>query len=101
MFLGAPPASDINGERAEYHWQTVSHPATAPVSQHNVEITPPVTTVELASKRISALYQNIIFREDDDESHYLSILGVAQGVQPGVDSPGIPHAALDRCNILM
>ena len=88
VFLGAPPACAIHKGRDEYSWETVSEPAVAPFSQRHVDITLPATTVEAASKKISALYENIIFREDDDESHYLSILGVAPSVQPGIDPPG-------------
>ena len=88
VFLGAPPASEIKIRRDEYHWQTVSEPAATLVSQHHVDITLPVTIVEAASKRISALYENIIFREDDDESHYLSVLGLVPSVRPGLDLPG-------------
>lgn len=88
VFLGAPPASEIKIRRDEYHWQTVSEPAATPISQHHVDITLPVTIVEAASKRISALYENIIFREDDDESHYLSVLGLVPSVRPGLDPLG-------------
>lgn len=99
MFLGAPPASDIHKGGDEYRWDTVtSEPAVAPISQPHIDITLPPIAVEAASKRISALYENIIFREDDDESHYLSVLGVAPSVRPGIDPPGILHTVFN-CDV--
>jgi len=88
VFLGAPLAKEINKEREAYHWQTVSS-----ISQRNITLLP--DTIEAASRRISALYENIIFQDDDDESHYLSVLDVAQNPQISpVAPPGtvaIPH----------
>ncbi|KZT71673.1 hypothetical protein DAEQUDRAFT_92262 [Daedalea quercina L-15889] len=80
VFLGAPPASEINVavDGTAYHWKTVS-----PVGEQDVTL--PTATIEAASRRISALYENIIFHEDDDESHYLSVLRGTQEIQSVAD----------------
>ena len=100
VYLGAPPASDIDKGIDEYQWQTVSESSATPVSQRYVDITLPATAIDSASKRISALYENIIFREDDDEGHYLSVLGVGPSVWPDVDAPGIPNSVSLGCDVL-
>ena len=99
VYLGAPSASDIDKGIDEYQWQTVSESSATPVSQRHVDITLPATAIDNASKRISALYENIIFREDDDEDHYLSVLG-APSVRPDVDAPGILDSVPLGCDVL-
>ncbi|KAH9932464.1 uncharacterized protein B0H18DRAFT_985642 [Fomitopsis serialis] len=74
VFLGAPLAREINEDKEAYHWQTVSS-----IGPRNITLLP--DTIEAASRRISALYENIIFQDDDDESHYLSVMDVAQNLQ--------------------
>ncbi|KAJ7083151.1 hypothetical protein B0H15DRAFT_429129 [Mycena belliarum] len=65
VFLGAPSASDIHRNPREYRWRTVSHkPMTQPSSQ--TAFYPPAT-LEAASRRISLMYQNVIFDDSNEE----------------------------------
>ncbi|CCM03885.1 uncharacterized protein FIBRA_06036 [Fibroporia radiculosa] len=60
VFTGAPSIADLNRDPNSYHWRTVS---SAELSSHPL----PPATLEAASRRISLLYQNIIFHNDSDE----------------------------------
>ncbi|KAJ6544176.1 hypothetical protein B0H19DRAFT_956481 [Mycena capillaripes] len=68
VFLGAPRASDIHRTPSEYHWRTVSSKSLAPSgeSQSQSAIYPPAT-LEAASRRISLMYQNVIFDDSKEE----------------------------------
>ncbi|KAL6303504.1 hypothetical protein BKA93DRAFT_826566 [Sparassis latifolia] len=59
VFIGAPSPKDLRNPAVSYHWQIVS---SKPVT-----FTLPPATLEAASRRISLLYQNIIFRESEDD----------------------------------
>lgn len=65
IFFGAPRAEDIDQDPKTYYWQTVSSSPVAPSSSLELALLPP-TTLEAASRRISLIYQNIIFREEDE-----------------------------------
>ncbi|KAJ7880744.1 hypothetical protein B0H14DRAFT_1533808 [Mycena olivaceomarginata] len=68
VFLGAPRASDIHRAPTEYHWRTVSSKSVAhdqAFSQAAVYYPP--ATLEAASRRISLMYQNVIFDESKEE----------------------------------
>lgn len=62
VFLGAPSSKDIyqdiDDTARTYRWNTVTFPKSPPVL--------PSGTMEAVSRRISMLYENIIF---DDEDH--------------------------------
>ncbi|KAG1809728.1 hypothetical protein EV424DRAFT_1328193 [Suillus variegatus] len=65
VFLGAPSVSDLKKHSAgSYTWKTIEHPS-AEASQ--ALLYPPATS-EAASRRISLLYQNIIFDDCDEEA---------------------------------
>ena len=57
VFLGAPSPASLDRNEGDFEWETFT--TTAPVLDASV--------FEAASRRISRLYENIIFAEDDDE----------------------------------
>ncbi|KAJ7667062.1 hypothetical protein B0H17DRAFT_1162456 [Mycena rosella] len=67
VFLGAPSPSDIHRDPSEYHWRTVSpKPMPTQPSSSQAAIYPPATLVA-ASRRISLMYQNVIFDDSKEE----------------------------------
>ncbi|KAJ7499685.1 hypothetical protein FB451DRAFT_1206199 [Mycena latifolia] len=66
VFLGAPSASDIHRNPTEYHWRTLSSPKPATQSSSQAALYPPAT-LEAASRRISLMYQNVIFDDSKEE----------------------------------
>ncbi|KAJ7174390.1 hypothetical protein C8R46DRAFT_892412 [Mycena filopes] len=68
VFLGAPRASDIHRSPKEYIWRTVSSkPASAPGEPSQAAPYYLPATLEAASRRISLMYQNVIFDDSKDE----------------------------------
>ncbi|KAJ7062901.1 hypothetical protein C8F01DRAFT_1210043 [Mycena amicta] len=76
VFLGAPPASELNRSPSDYEWRTASSsslkPAPAPHSVYFTQLDAsvpayPPATIEAVSRRISLMYQNVIFNDADDE----------------------------------
>ncbi|KAF8899430.1 hypothetical protein BD779DRAFT_1431369 [Infundibulicybe gibba] len=63
IFLGAPTASELHEDAHSYQWQTIS--------PHSHPILPPAT-VDAVSRRISRIYQNIIFDESALETEGFS-----------------------------
>ena len=57
VFLGAPSSTSLGYNEEDFGWETFT--ATTPILDASV--------FEAASRRISRLYENIIFAEDDDE----------------------------------
>ncbi|KAH7909223.1 hypothetical protein BJ138DRAFT_1102866 [Hygrophoropsis aurantiaca] len=69
VFIGAPSAADINADPLSYTWTTIQPPIQAS-SQDSLSIIYPAATIEAAGRRISLLYQNIIFNDaDEDDEH--------------------------------
>ncbi|KAG1841829.1 hypothetical protein F4604DRAFT_1597873 [Suillus subluteus] len=65
VFLGAPSVSDLRKDAAgSYTWKTIEPPL---VDASQALLYPPAT-LEAASRRISLLYQNIIFDNSDEEA---------------------------------
>ncbi|KAG1742014.1 hypothetical protein EDB19DRAFT_692235 [Suillus lakei] len=64
VFLGAPSVNDLKKEPGSYTWKTIE-PPSAEASQ---ALLYPPATLEAASRRISLLYQNIIFDDSDEEA---------------------------------
>jgi hypothetical protein len=61
VFLGAPSRKDVRANTTTpSHWYTLQSP-----SQSEAVLSPSI--VAEASRRVSSLYQNIIFREDNPE----------------------------------
>lgn len=68
VFIGAPLTHDNADVSVPYHWQTATletHPASMPALSY------PPATLEAANRRISFIYQNIIFGESDGLENYL------------------------------
>jgi hypothetical protein len=66
VFLGAPSPSDTSissDDRTSYQWRTVT-----PQLSKKISLEPP-SVPDATSRRISAMYENIIFgdKEDEDE----------------------------------
>lgn len=75
VFLGAPSPSNAStsiDDKTSHHWRTVT-PTTDPVQlSKKMSLEPPLypsSALDAASRRISAMYENIIFggNEDEDE----------------------------------
>ncbi|PCH35987.1 hypothetical protein WOLCODRAFT_156707 [Wolfiporia cocos MD-104 SS10] len=77
VFSGAPAAHDLGRDPRSYRWQTVSSATIHPCY--------PPATLEAASRRISLLYQNIIFGDSEEEEY------VDAGSTEHDGSPGIPR----------
>jgi hypothetical protein len=72
VFVGAPTIADIHNDPASYQWQTIASKESGPrrtISATQSGIFPPAT-LEAASRRISLMYQNIIFDDSLDEQEY-------------------------------
>lgn len=72
VFTGAPAAKDL----APYQWQTVTLEERNPIRTASMNLAAmlpstqyplPPATIEAASRRISLIYQNAIFGDDDSE----------------------------------
>jgi hypothetical protein len=61
VFLGAPSRAEMRQSSGSYQWQTVSSEPSLSASV----IFPPAT-LEAASRRISLIYQGVIFKEPDE-----------------------------------
>jgi len=72
VFIGAPSADNLSSS-SEYQWNTTSSTTPQPVRPQ----TP--ATFEAASRRISRIYENIMFK-DDEEDEDMDVLDV-----PNVD----------------
>ncbi|KAI5985647.1 hypothetical protein EDD15DRAFT_2582430 [Pisolithus albus] len=70
VFLGAPPASDLAKDPSSYVWKTTESSSTSlplPYAPpHDPTLVYPTATLDEASRRISLLYQNIIFKDTDE-----------------------------------
>jgi hypothetical protein len=99
VFIGAPSRKDLQQDstRCLYHWQTISSTPTSLDSGSHSVIFPPAT-LEAASRRISLMYQNIIFDDiqpeddpfwcDDDEEDGLGTrFGVRLSFNLGYNRP--------------
>ncbi|KAI6043369.1 hypothetical protein EDC04DRAFT_2652780, partial [Pisolithus marmoratus] len=71
VFIGAPPASDLGRDLGSYAWRTTERAsASSPLScapLHDPTLVYPTATLDEASRRISLLYQNIIFKDSDED----------------------------------
>jgi hypothetical protein len=67
IFLGAPSRSDLeNAEAREYSWQTVTVCPMATSTSESEPVFPPAT-LAAAGRRLSAIYGNMIFKDEEDE----------------------------------
>ncbi|KAF8547910.1 hypothetical protein OG21DRAFT_1479362 [Imleria badia] len=61
VFLGAPSAADVDTDPSGYVWQTLQEPSQVPYLR---------AMLHAASRRISLLYQNVIFDSQDPDSDH-------------------------------
>jgi len=61
VFLGAPPAADVATDPNGYVWKTLQEP-----SPMQSLVPYPPATLDAASRRISLLYQNVIFTDSQE-----------------------------------
>ncbi|OBZ71048.1 hypothetical protein A0H81_09290 [Grifola frondosa] len=85
VFTGAPSANEIIYPANSYHWHTVSRIP----SQSPPPLNLPPATVEAASRRISLLYENIIFHDSQTEDPNDSEIDV--GDTRRLDAPGMTN----------
>ncbi|KAG1827631.1 uncharacterized protein BJ212DRAFT_1572955, partial [Suillus subaureus] len=82
VFLGAPSVSDLRKDPAgSYTWKTIE-PSLAEASQ---ALLYPPATLEAASRRISLLYQNVIFDDSNEEAfdqEYVGQVAWPEGSEP-------------------
>ncbi|KAG6840086.1 hypothetical protein C0991_009063 [Blastosporella zonata] len=69
VFLGAPSLSDLDKDPSSYQWQTISSNQAFPPKRTiaTQSIILPPATLEAASRRISRIYENIIFDDELEE----------------------------------
>ncbi|KAG8219118.1 hypothetical protein J3R82DRAFT_5020 [Butyriboletus roseoflavus] len=107
VFLNAPSAADIDADPNDYFWQTVQEPSST---------TPyPPATLDAASRRISLLYQNVIFdsileqelepdhvlasqQDDDDAEHPDGTTFVTWPPTPAANTTGAPSFLRPSCS---
>ncbi|EKM84360.1 hypothetical protein AGABI1DRAFT_117747 [Agaricus bisporus var. burnettii JB137-S8] len=65
VFLGAPPIHDIDNDPTNYQWKTISSEASILPSLPEIL---PTQAFDDASRRISLVYQNVIFNDSFDEN---------------------------------
>ncbi len=67
VFLGAPSIADLNrAPDASYHWEHFTEQLGEKVEESQfVNALLPPSTLAAASRRISRLYENIIFQNDE------------------------------------
>jgi hypothetical protein len=69
VFLGAPsPSSTLNDDEVSYQWRTIA--STLPASQETSTVHFagfPSSALDAASRRISALTENVIFADKDED----------------------------------
>ncbi|KAF9471816.1 hypothetical protein BDN70DRAFT_887711, partial [Pholiota conissans] len=71
VFLGAPSLADINADPDSYSWRTMSSSSSrsseARPLQRTQSMVLPATTIEAASRRISMLYEGMVFDDGPEE----------------------------------
>ena len=72
VFLGAPTAKEVlqtADSSASWDWTTVSSKPIKPQSSSDFSYLLPPATLEAASRRISLIYRNIIFQDNDGNNN--------------------------------
>ncbi|KAJ3571548.1 hypothetical protein NP233_g3687 [Leucocoprinus birnbaumii] len=69
VFLGAPSLSDIENNTLDYHWQSISSQRESDAIRDKFPTPtdfPAAEVLDDASRRVSLIYQNVIFNDDED-----------------------------------
>ncbi|KAG6845577.1 hypothetical protein H0H87_007256 [Tephrocybe sp. NHM501043] len=83
VFMGAPSVADLDKDPSLYQWQTISSKQAFPskkILSATQSVVLPPATLEAASRRISRIYENIIFDNEAEEGVYDASDG-ADGVE--------------------
>jgi len=70
VFLGAPSLNAIDNDPLEYQWESISSHSQSDTIREQFPTPPDFPTIETlddASRRVSLVYQNVIFNDDDDD----------------------------------
>lgn len=71
VFLGAPSPAELATDPSSYQWQTISSSRHAVQARRTLGATQsvifPPATLEAASRRISRIYENAIFDDNEPE----------------------------------
>lgn len=74
VFLGAPSLNAIdNNNTLEYQWEIISSQSQSNVKHEpfpTLSDLPTIETLDDASRRVSLIYQNVIFNDDDDDDSW-------------------------------
>ena len=85
VFLGAPVAADVGTDPDGYVWQTIQ------------ESPYPPATLDAASRRVSLLYQNVIFDDvsepDPDHDDDCPGMSLSPGIRGSADRTVLPKMA--------
>jgi len=68
VFLGAPSLNTIDNDPLEYQWESISSHSQSHAMREQFPTPPDFPTIETlddASRRVSLVYQNVIFNDDD------------------------------------
>lgn len=89
VFLGAPSAADVDADPNNCVWQTIQEPSSA--APHSQSFPYPPATLNAASRRISLLYQNVIFDSISEQEPEPSLDHVLASQQDDddADRPGM------------
>ncbi|KAI0674913.1 hypothetical protein C8Q78DRAFT_509578 [Trametes maxima] len=68
VFYGAPTPGDVGKPLSEFQWRTASSP-----NSNGPPLTLPPATLAAASRRISMMYENVIFDESHDSDGFLDL----------------------------
>ncbi|KAG6809895.1 hypothetical protein H0H92_014214 [Tricholoma furcatifolium] len=72
VFLGAPTLADLDNDPSLYQWQTISSKEAIPPKRTlaaTQSVIFPSATLEAASRRISRIYENVIFDEKSTDGN--------------------------------
>jgi len=73
VFLGAPPLNTIDNDPLGYQWESISSHSQSDAIREQFPTPPDFPTIETlddASRRVSLVYQNVIFNDDDDDDSW-------------------------------
>lgn len=71
VFLGAPSLCDLDNDPIDYQWKTFSSQSQSDKLREQLPTPPdfpPTQALDDASRRISLIYQNVIFNDSFDEN---------------------------------
>jgi hypothetical protein len=70
VFLGAPsPSSTLSDDEMSYQWRTIASALDSPSQETSTDLFAglPSSAIDAAGRRISALTENVIFADEDED----------------------------------